>query len=117
MRTWVVGAVAAALVGVGVAAERKQQPKTAAERGREALLGRAFTPPVIGTKQYDELWKVWGLKEKPADFDRRVRERYGLHDAGYPNAGLPMGLRPAKALLGKGFTNDCLLCHASSICG
>jgi cytochrome c5 len=67
--------------------------------------------------QYDNLWRVWGLKEKPADFDRRVRERYGLFEPDYPNAGLPMGLRPAPGLFGKGVGNDCMLCHASSLFG
>src|SRR5262245_58799608 len=112
MRPWVplVG-----LLAVGVCAHGAE--KTAAERGREALLGQSFAPPIVTHADYAKLWQVWGLKEKPADFDRQVRERYGLHEAPYPNKGLPMGLREAKALFGKGIGNDCLLCHAGSVAG
>src|SRR5262249_22691858 len=89
----------------------------AVERGRKALLGRAFNPPAFSFQAYDNVWKVWGLKEKPADFDRQFRERYGLHEAPYPNGGYPMGLREARGLLGKGLTTDCLACHGGSIAG
>src|SRR5262245_17649694 len=67
--------------------------------------------------QYENLWKAWGLKEKPADFDRRLRERYGLHEPDYENGGLPMGFRAATGLFGKGVGNDCMMCHASSLFG
>src|SRR5262249_49243255 len=88
------------------------------ERGKEALLGRSYAPAVVPQRSYDALWRTWGLKEKPADFDRAVLERYGLHPAPYPNAELPMGLRPATHLLfGKGVGTDCMLCHAGSILG
>jgi hypothetical protein len=107
-----------ALVGIlAVGVCGRGAEKTAAERGKEALLRQSFTAPVISHEDYDNLWRVWGLKEKPADFDLRVRERYGLHEAPYPNQGLPMGLRPAKGLFGKGITNDCMVCHAGSIAG
>ena len=90
----------------------------AVERGRRALLGRSFNPPGFSLKAYDLAWKQWGdLKEKPADYDRLFRERYGLHPAPYPNDGLPMGLRQASGLLGKGVTTDCLACHGGSIAG
>ena len=104
MRTWdasVAVMLAAWTASLGTE-PRERCTKTAAERGREALLGQAFVPPIVTWKAYENLWKVWGLKEKPADFDRRVRERYGLHEAPYPNKGLPMGLREAAGLLGKG---------------
>src|SRR5437879_4664229 len=98
MRGWVIAALAALLIGdVGQAKERSP-----AERGREALLGQSFSPPVVTRADYEKLWRVWGLKERPADFDRQVRERYGLHEASYPNNGLPMGLRPAKFLFTTG---------------
>ncbi len=107
------------LLGVtGLCGAEPTRKPTAAERGREALLGRAFTPPVVRERDFQHLWRVWGLREKPADFDARLRERYGLHPAPYPNHGLPMGLREARHLLvGKGVAVDCLLCHASSIAG
>jgi hypothetical protein len=91
----------------------------AVERGREAVRGRpALNPPVGTTAAYDNLWKQWGAAEKPADYPRAVRDRYGLHPAPYENAGLPMGLHPARGLLmGKGVGTDCLLCHAGTVAG
>ncbi len=90
-----------------------------AERGKEFLLGRSYNPPVFGRAAYDNLWKQWGLAEKPADYDRLVRERYGLHSAPYPNDGLPMGVREGLMGFGfgKGVSNDCLVCHGGSIAG
>lgn len=90
----------------------------AVARGRQALLGRAFNPPAFSFAAYDNAWKVWGLKEKPADYDRLFRDRYGLHEAPYANDKYPMGLRAASSLLlGKGLTTDCLACHGGSIAG
>jgi mono/diheme cytochrome c family protein len=118
MRCWVVGvAVALAAGTAGTGAAERAREKTPAERGREALLGKSFSPPIITWRDYGNLWKVWGLKEKPADFDRRLRARYGLHEAPYPNKGLPMGLREASYLLGKGPGVDCMLCHSASLFG
>jgi hypothetical protein len=91
--------------------------RAAAEHGREALLGRCFDPPVVPWAAYENAWKAWGVKEKPADYARAFRDRYGLSPAPYPNGGLPMGLRVARGLLGKSLGNDCLICHGSSICG
>src|SRR6476661_6530896 len=59
-----------------------------AERGREALLGRCFSDAFVSRAGYDTLWKQWGLKSRPEDFDTKVRTRYGLHQAPYPNDGL-----------------------------
>jgi mono/diheme cytochrome c family protein len=60
---------------------------------------------------------VWGLPEKPADYARAFRERYGLHPADYENGGLPMGLHEVRSVLGNGIDEDCLLCHAGSVAG
>src|SRR5579859_2303087 len=91
----------------------------AVERGKKALLGKCYAPPTMTRRAYEEVWRQWGLKQKPAlaDYDRLFRERYGLHEATYPNGGLPMGLRPATLLLGfgKGIAMDCMVCHAGSI--
>lgn len=107
-----------ALGGLLFAAEKVEpNSKPSAERGKTALTGRAYTPAVATIDAYQNLWQVWGLKEKPADFDKQVRERYGLHDAPYPNNGLPMGLREGSNFFGKGVTIDCMLCHSSSIAG
>ena len=57
------------------------------------MLTKSFNPPTMAAANRDNAWKNWGLTEKPADFDRLFRERYGLHPAPYPNGGLPMGLR------------------------
>jgi mono/diheme cytochrome c family protein len=89
-----------------------------AERGREALLGRSFSPPVVSARGYERLWKHWGLAAPPADYARAVEERYGLHPAPYDNHDLPMGLRQTRGLLGsKALGVDCLLCHGGSVAG
>jgi mono/diheme cytochrome c family protein len=90
-----------------------------AERGREALLGKCYIPASFTRTACEQAWRQWGLKERPADYDRLFRERYGLHDAPYPNNGLPMGLRVADRAfgLGKGIGQDCLVCHGGSIAG
>jgi hypothetical protein len=51
----------------------------AAEPGRHSLLSRELWPPVFPLSAYDDAWKQWGVKQKPANFDQRFRERYGLH--------------------------------------
>jgi mono/diheme cytochrome c family protein len=101
---------------------RKDLPE-AAERGRKALLGRTYIPATITLNAYDNAWRQWGLKEKPADadYDKLLRERYGLHEAPYPNGRYPMGLREANLVFplgtGKALTQDCLVCHGGSIAG
>src|SRR5262249_33258185 len=112
---WVVRAVILTTVPVRAA------DTGAAERGEKALLTKSYAPPTMTRRAYEEIWKQWGLKEKPAaaDYDRRFRERYGLHEAPYPNDGLPMGLRPGPLLLGfgKGIGMECMFCHGGSIAG
>ena len=88
-----------------------------AERGREALLTRCFSAPFVSRARYETLWKQWGLASRPADFDAQVRERYGLHEAPYPNDGLPMGLRPTRSRKGTAVGIDCMLCHGGSLFG
>lgn len=91
----------------------------AVERGRQALLGRHFTPLTWSADAYRKAWRVWGedRKEAPADYDAAFRERYGLHAAPYANDSYPMGLREAPGFFSKGMTSDCLLCHGGSIFG
>ncbi len=91
--------------------------KSPAERGRDALFVHAMNPPIWSRKAYDDAWKRWGAKEKPADYDRAFREHYGLHEAPFDNKGLPLGLQESRGLLGKGVVNNCLLCHAGSVAG
>jgi mono/diheme cytochrome c family protein len=95
-----------------------QEPS--AERGYKALTTRNFVPPTWSPAAYDNLWKQWGgpHQQQPQDYDRAVRERYGLHAAPFDNGRYPMGLREAKGLLGtKGVATDCMLCHGGSILG
>lgn len=91
---------------------------SAAERGRKALLEKAFIPGFWSQAAYENVWKRWeSARSKPSDYDAAVRERYGLHVAPYPNDGLPMGLRKARLLVGQGIGIDCMLCHGGSILG
>jgi Cytochrome c len=91
---------------------------TAAERGYKALTQTAFIPASWRPRAYDNAWKRWpGVTEKPANYDEAFRDYYGLHPAPYPNADLPMGLRPGTFLFVKGHAMDCMLCHGGSIMG
>jgi mono/diheme cytochrome c family protein len=120
---WVALAVVAA-AGVGARAASGAAPaespaddsRTSAERGKAALLGRCFSAPIVTRAAYEKLWKQWGLKQRPADFDAQVRRRYGLHEPSYPNDGLPMGLRPTRGRVAS-IGIDCMLCHAGSLFG
>src|SRR5262245_41724589 len=71
---------------------------SATQRGKRALLTKNYAPPSWPLQAYDNAWQLGGVKNKPpaADYARLFRERYGLHPAPYPNAGLPMGLRVAE---------------------
>jgi mono/diheme cytochrome c family protein len=114
-----VGLVLAAVLAVLPSIGRCADEAPSAERGRKALLGRNFTPPTIPLGAYDNAWRVWDplARERPADYSFRFRERYGLHEAPYPNDGYPMGLRLAPGLLGKALSTDCMTCHGGSILG
>ena len=56
-----------------------QSPKTCGEFRRAARDGdvflhtKQFFQLIASPKAYDNLWRVWGLKSKPADFDQEVR--------------------------------------------
>ena len=118
---WIIAVNAAVCVAGGLVCEASvlagDERRGDPQRGRAALLERAYLPVAWSEQAYQNVWKIWGLKEKPANFEALFRERYGLHPAPYPNDGLPMGLRYTRGLLGRGITNDCLLCHASSLFG
>jgi hypothetical protein len=110
--------LAVVLAGVGLVLAGPATPeKGAVERGREALLGRSFSPPIVSVNGFETAWKQWQVAEKPADYASAFAERHGLHTAPYENHGLPMGLRETRSLLGKGIGTDCMLCHAGSIAG
>jgi hypothetical protein len=94
-----------------------EKEPTAAERGYKALTQTAFIPAFWTQNAVPLAWKQWGVAEKPANYDAAVRERYGLHEAPYPNDGLPMGFRKAQRLLNMGVGIDCMLCHGGSVMG
>jgi hypothetical protein len=94
-----------------------RDPQTPAQRGKEALLTKAYSYSAVPRKGFDSLWKQWGLTEKPADFPAGLSEHYGLHPAPYPNDSLPMGLRPVADAQGPGVALDCMLCHGGSLFG
>ena len=71
-----------------------------AQRGKQQLTERAFIKAFWPKAAYDNLWKVWGLSQKPTDYAAAVSARFGLHPAPYPNNGYPMGLRKADLLIG-----------------
>jgi mono/diheme cytochrome c family protein len=90
---------------------------TAAARGQDTMFHKSLNPRIWSTSAYDTVWKQWGLKEKPANYEQAFRERYGMHPAPFDNHGRPMGLMEAPGFLGTGLVNNCLLCHAGTIAG
>jgi mono/diheme cytochrome c family protein len=110
-----VAAICSVGLSSGQAAETGGQ--TAADRGRDIVLRRPLNPAFWSLQAYENAWKQWGLLEKPADYGRAFRERYGLHTAPYEDHGLPLGLMQSNSLLRKGIVNNCLLCHAGSVAG
>jgi hypothetical protein len=91
--------------------------KSSAERGRAIVFHDSLNPAIWSLSAYENLWKQWGLAEKPANYAEAVKQRYGLNTAPFDNNGLPLGLMQAKRLLGKGVVNNCLLCHGGAVAG
>jgi hypothetical protein len=111
------GVFCALLVLLSTLSRPARAEPSAADLGREALLTRCFSAPFVSRQRYETLWKQWGLSSRPADFGQQVKDRYGLHDAPYPNDGLPMGLRPTTSRRGAAVGIDCMLCHGGSLFG
>jgi mono/diheme cytochrome c family protein len=97
--------------------DTQSNARSAAERGRDILFHRSLNPPLWSKKAYNNVWKQWGVAERPRDYDRAFRDRYGLHTSPDAKARLPLGLMEAQGLLSKGIINNCLLCHAGTIAG
>src|SRR5690349_10351706 len=55
------------------ATEATERPSI--ERGREAVATWQLNPGIWSVNAYDNIWKVWGLKEKPANLTQLFRER------------------------------------------
>ena len=105
---------AALLISAGAVAD----DRPSAERGKQALTTTAFIPAFWSERAVQAAWRQWeGVTEKPTDYAAAFRDRYGLPEAPYPNDGLPMGLRKASLLLGRGVGADCMLCHGGSVLG
>jgi mono/diheme cytochrome c family protein len=119
MRRLCLVVIIAVVVSAWLVSRPRAAENAAAARGKQALLGRAFSPPFWSRGAYENAWHQWGgaAKERPADYAAAFRDRYGLHPAPYPNGGLPMGLRQTSFLLKSGIGNDCLLCHGGAVLG
>jgi mono/diheme cytochrome c family protein len=109
---------AVAMVAVALAAPPARADGDAVERGRRALLGRAFNSIVWTARAYERAWREWPPADrKPTYYAEAFRERYGLHAPPYPNGEYPMGMRTAPGLLFSGLTTDCMLCHGGAVAG
>lgn len=96
----------------------------AAERGRIALTLGSFLAPEWKSSAYGATASFLGMapsdaETKPEAFSAAYRARYGLHEAPYPNDGLPMGIRRGRGADGRkeGLQIDCMVCHGGSIGG
>jgi hypothetical protein len=119
MRAWLPALLLLLASGLGRGDDGPSKDRARAiANGQGAVRGvPPMNPPLWSMKTFQNLWRQWGLKERPKDFDRLLRERYGLLPAPYENQGLPMGLHLSPGLLGKGLMTDCLLCHSGRIAG
>src|SRR5262245_25775250 len=81
-RTMTALGLVALLAGAAVA---RPEEAPSAEKGRKALTEKHYLPPSLSLAAYEGIWKVWGLKEKPApeELHRLLGERYGLPSAPY----------------------------------
>ncbi len=108
--------------------------RAAAWRGAQLITGKQYAQPFSLASNYANLWKVWGLKERPADFDEQVIKRYGATPAPYRNpyplpgedpnltnggsGQLPLGFMQDKWANGKWNSligSTCSSCHDSSL--
>lgn len=120
-----------------------QKAQTCGEWREQVARGRHFLEStsyflagnrVLTPRVYRNLWRSWGLRERPANFDDEVLKRYGLFRADfrnpYPLEGedpnltdggsgqLPMGLTMVKNFDGRytgELTVGCSFCHDSRL--
>ncbi len=106
------------MVSCAGAEEHSAGSLPAARHGGE-LVHAPLNPPFWSLRAYHEAWRQWGVADRPADYDRAFRDRYGLHPAPFQNGGLALGLVRSRGLLGlgQGLGSDCLLCHAGTVAG
>ncbi len=125
------------------------QPKTCGEwwamahEGQRLMEERAYIGAFITADNYNNIWQVWGLPERPeqSEFELMVQERYGLSPAPFHNpypltdedpvashggsGRLPMGLiqtrdpdvdgNEGKGPYNGGIGITCLMCHGGRI--
>lgn len=87
--------------------------ENAVKRGKLAAQNVA-SPLTVSTRAFDDLWKEWGLAERPENFLERVSQRYGLLES---KSDYPLGLHEFAGPFGKGVAQNCLLCHVGRIGG
>ncbi len=121
--------------------EQDQAPKTCGEykervskgdyfaNQRAAMTQLAFPASII-----NNLWRRWGLQQRPDNFDQLLTERYGFNPAPYPNpyplpeedpaltnggsGQLPMGLiqgRDSNGNYNGKVSLNCYICHGGQI--
>jgi hypothetical protein len=78
------------------------QFRAASYRGYKFITGKQYFQPFSTALGYANLWKVWGLKSRPADFDEQVIKRYGYASADYRNPYPLPGEDPNKTNGGSG---------------
>ena len=121
--------------------EKDQAPKTCGEYKARVAAGdyfanqrAAMTDIAISSNVLNNLWKAWGAKERPENFDQLLTERYGFNPAPYPNpyplpgedpvntnggsGQLPMGLiqgRDDDGNFNGKISMNCYICHGGQI--
>ncbi len=121
--------------------EKDQAPKTCGEYKARVARGDQFaneraamTDLSIPATSFNNLWKAWRMKERPANFDALLTERYGFNPAPdrnpYPLPGedpvatnggsgqLPMGFiqgRDAEGHYNGRISMNCYICHGGQI--
>ena len=77
---------------------------------------RTVSSPLSMTwTSWENIWKQWGLDQRPENLSEALAERYGLIPD--PGSDLPLGLTETKHLFGRYLSHNCLLCHAGKIAG
>lgn len=121
--------------------EKDQAAKTCGEYKTRVAKGdyfanqrAAMTDLSVPSSVINNLWKRWGLQQRPANFDQLLTERYGFNPAPYRNpyplpgedpvatdggsGQLPMGLIQAKDTDGNyngKISLNCYICHGGQI--
>ena len=121
--------------------EKDKAPKTCGEWRDRVAKGdyfankrAAMTELAVPAAVINNLWKHWGLKSRPANFDELLTERYGFNPAPYRNpyplpgedpistdggsGQLPMGLiqgRDANGNYNGKISLNCYICHGGEI--